>query len=389
MGKANSPIKVLHLVKTAVGATWALRQMAELVKLGVEVHAALPAEGPQLAAYRASGVIIHPQEIDFPIKTLWRLPKMMEDFRRCVGKVDPQIIHSHFVGTTLVMRLALGKKSPIPRIFQVPGPLHLEHPFFRKVEIATAGPMDHWVGSCRWTCDRYRSSGIAAENVHLSYYGTDLDIFASGEKGHLRRTLGIDEKVPIVGMVAFMYAPKRYLGQRRGLKGHEDLIDALSICLQSEPDIRGVIIGGGWNGASGYESRIRAYGRKKCGDRIFFLGTRSDVIPSYRDFNVAVHPSLSENVGGAVESLLLAVPTVASRVGGLPDLVKENETGRLAPPGSPPALAKIILEVLRDQKQAKEMALRGQDLARRLFDVKETASQVLTIYRALLAGNEG
>ena len=51
-------LKVLHLLKTAVGASWALRQTTELVKLGVEVHLALP-DGPMVARYKATGVVVH------------------------------------------------------------------------------------------------------------------------------------------------------------------------------------------------------------------------------------------------------------------------------------------------------------------------------------------
>ena len=75
----------------------------------------------------------------------------------------------------------------------------------------------------------------------------------------------------LVGMVAYMYSPKKYLGQRRGLKGHEDLIDAFEICLKDDPDIRCVIVGGAWNNATGYEQSVRSYAYEKCGDQIIFL----------------------------------------------------------------------------------------------------------------------
>ena len=52
-------------------------------------------------------------------------------------------------------------------MFQVPGPLHLEHPLFRTVELASASGSDFWIGSCRWTCERYRGSGIGAEKPRL------------------------------------------------------------------------------------------------------------------------------------------------------------------------------------------------------------------------------
>ena len=188
-------------------------------------------------------------------------------------------------------------------------------------------------------------------------------------------------------MVAYMYPPKRYLGQTRGIKGHEDLIDAIGIGLKDEPNIKGVFIGGGWNGASAYERRIRAYAERRCRDRIVFLGTRKDVLELYPDLDVVVHPSLSENVGGAAESLLLGIPTIATNVGGLPDLVKHDETGWLVPPRKPAQLAETILKVLRDPEKAREIALKGQVLAQSLFDVRQTACQVATIYHKIIASH--
>lgn len=380
-------LKVLHLLKTSIGAKWALLQMRELVKLGVEVHLALPAGGSLIAEYIQAGVIVHPVQLDFPIRHLWDCPKVLAELRDLVSRIAPDIIHSHFVGTTLSMRLALGKTHPIPRIFQVPGPLHLEHPFFRQAEILTSGSSDYWIGSCQWTRERYHKSGLPQERLFLSYYATDLEKFTNPKTGKLRQELGIDESIKIVGMVAFMYAPKRFLGQTRGLKGHEDLIDAIAICLETEPNIIGVFIGGAWNNARAYENRVRAYGKKRCGDRAIFLGTRNDVAELYPDIDVAVHPSHSENVGGAVESLLFSVPTIATNVGGFPDIVRHNETGWLVPPRSPKQLAETILECLKAPVHSHNLAVKGQKITKELFDVKRTAKEVLDIYKTILSLN--
>jgi glycosyltransferase involved in cell wall biosynthesis len=146
-----------------------------------------------------------------------------------------------------------------------------------------------------------------------------------------------------------------------------------------------VIIGGAWNNAVTYEQQVREYAAKRCGDRIIFLGTRHDVHELYPDFDVAVHPSLSENVGGAVESLLNAVPTVATNIGGFPDLVRHGVTGWLVPPANPVQLAETIVTVLEDPARAKEVAARGQTLAMYLFDVKRCAGEIADIYRKILS----
>jgi len=378
-------MKALHLVKTSIGATWALRLMRELVRLGVEVHVALPDGGPLVSQYESAGVTVHLLHLDFPVCRPWSWPGLFRKTRALVTSITPDVIHSHFVGTTVAARLGLGKQHPVPRVFQVPGPLHLEYMFFRKAEIALSGPRDFWIATCQRTYDRYRSSGIPAERLFLSYYGIDLDRLRMVKHGKLRTELALDWDAKIVGMVAFMYPPKLHLGQTRGIKGHEDLIDAFALCLKTIPKAVCVLVGGAWGGAAGYERRVRAYGRKKCGDRAIFLGTREDVPELYLDFDVAVHPSHSENLGGAAESLLLGVPTIATDVGGFPDLVIDGQTGWLVPPRDPSRLAQAIQEALNDPQEARQRAKTGQGRALSVLDVRQTARQVFDVYDEILA----
>src|SRR6185295_6374936 len=166
--------RVLHLVKTTRGATWALRQIAALRALGVDVIVALPSRTDGLAPeYARAGATVVEADLDFVPGP--RLAGSLQRCRALVERVQPDLIHSHFVGTTLVVRLALGRAHPVPRVFQVPGPLHLEHAITRRLELATAGPRDHWIGTCRWTEQAYLRLGVPRERVFLSYYGTALD----------------------------------------------------------------------------------------------------------------------------------------------------------------------------------------------------------------------
>lgn len=377
-------MRALHLIKTSVGATWALRLVRELVAVGVEVHVALPAGGLS-SQYEQVGARVHPFQADVAVRAPWRIPAQLQAFRELVQRVAPDVIHSHFVGTTLSMRLALGRHSTIPRFFQVPGPLHLEHPVFRTLEVASAGPMDRWIGSCEWTCERYRSLGVPSANVFKAYYGLDSSGWQKPPPGTLRRELGVSRDTPIVGMVAYFYAPKRYLGQTRGLKGHEDLIDAMVTVRRRRPEARVVFVGGPWGRAQAYADRVRRYAHARLGGAATFLGTRHDVPALYADLNAVVHPSLSENVGGALESQLLAVPTIATNVGGFPDAVRNGETGWLVPPRSPDRLAQAIEAALADPGRAELMAREGQRQARERFDLRRNAEAVVCAYESVLA----
>jgi glycosyltransferase involved in cell wall biosynthesis len=382
-------MKVLHIVKTAVGAKWAFEQVRVLCSLGIEIVVALPSDTEGLAPqYRQAGATVVRANLNFPSDHLWRVPKVCADLRRLVKEVEPELIHTHHVGTAFALRVALGKNSRIPRIFQVPGPLHLEHRFFASLDVILAGPRDFWIATCRWTHRKYQALGIQPKKIFLSYAATDLKPFSSERTGSLRREIGVSSDTPLIGMVAYIYAPMWFLGQTRGLKGHEDFIEALRLVREVRPDIRGVVIGGAWGNAAKYQARLQLLGARRCSRFLTFLGARSDIPIIYPDLDLAVVASYSENCGGAVEPLLSGVPVVATNVGGLPDLIQEHNTGWLVPPRNSEALARAILNALANRGEARRRALEGQKLARTLFDVETTGREVAAIYETILGDGD-
>jgi len=358
--------------------------MRELVNLGVEVHAVMPPGGSLIDMYKKFGVIVHEHDISFTFNPL-KMRRTILFLRYVVEKYNPDIIHSHFVITTIFMRLALRQNSKIPRVFQVPGPMHLEYYLFRRIELALANKNDHWIASCEWTRNCYKRLGIDPARIYFSYYGVDIDSFFPRKTNNLRKELNLSRDVKLVGIVAFMYAPRAYLCQKRGNKGHEDLIDAIAICRSRGLNIKCIMVGGAWAEGHRYEERVRRYAERRCGDAVVCLGTRGDVPDLYPDFDIVVHPSHSENVGGAVESLLLGRPTITTNVGGLPDLVKDGETGWLVPPKSPKALADKIEYALTHYDEAARLAENGKRLCMEMFDIRKNARDVFDAYRNILA----
>lgn len=376
-------MRILHLIKTTQGATWALRQMRELVALNVEVHVALPSYSGKASLYEKVGVKVHILDTDISIKSAWTIVGQLKVFRKLLREIKPDLVHSHFFGTTIVMRLAM-KGFCIPRIFQVPGPLHLEHFFFRNLELLVSDKNDFWLASCEWTQKKYRTLLLDPKKIFLSYYGTDTEDFVGESKEYLYNELGISAETKVIGMVAYMYSPKYYLGQKRGLKGHEDLIDAVSMVAEQYDNIKLVFVGGAWAGATDYENKVIGYGKNILKDKVVFLGTRTDVAKLYSGFDMAVHPSHSENVGGAVESLLMNIPTIASNVGGFPDVIQHKKTGLLVEARNPSDLAKKILYYLENPESAQKYTKKGTEYTRALFDVKRTAREVKEVYQKIL-----
>ncbi len=358
--------------------------------MGVETHVAVPTNsGKAIEEWVAAGATVHVSDLRLPLRHLPLLPTAARRARELVAAVRPDLIHSHFVTTTCLLRIALGRRHAVPRIFQVAGPLHLEHWWARWFEIALAGPSDFWIGSSRCINNWYHRSGVPSERLFLSYWGFETRKQSADKTGILRELVAARPGEIIVGNISWMYPPKFFLGQRVGLKCHEDLIEALGCVCRERPNVLGVIVGGAWNGATWYEEKLRRLAYTAAGHRIRFTGpiAGDTAKRAWRDFDLAVHVPLSENCGGVIEPLNAGVPVIASAIGGLPEVIIDGRTGTLVPPRRPRALAKAILEALDRRKQCLEMATEGKRLVDTMFDVERTAEEVYHVYRHLLDPN--
>ena len=383
-------MRVLHVVKTADGAKWAALQAAELTRLGADVHVALPtANGNTIRDWVEARATMHIVPLDYPVRSPWLLPSVCAHAREIVDTVQPDIIHCHHVGPALLMRQALGKSHPTPRIFQVPGPLHLEHWLYRKWDLASAGPNDRWIASSRCIQQHYLQAGVPRSKVFLSYYGFRPAGFSVTRTHVLRERLGIPRDAIVVGNISYIYAPKYYLGQRVGLKCHEDLIEALSRVIRVRRDAIGVLVGGPWGNAHEYARKLQRRAESVGKGRILMPGYLpfAAVRDAWPDFDCAIHVPLSENCGGVVEPLLAGVPTIAATVGGLPEVVVDGLTGVCVPPRDPGALSDAILEVLGNIERYRAMARSGRQLVAEMFDVRRTGEEVHRVYQHILSSN--
>jgi glycosyltransferase involved in cell wall biosynthesis len=100
-------------------------------------------------------------------------------------------------------------------------------------------------------------------------------------------------------------------------------------------------------------------------------------------FDIFVLPSLNEGMGRVlVEAMAAGKPVVASRVGGIPDLVHDGETGYLVPPADAKALSDAILKLLKNPDQAKLMGQRGKECCRQ-FSLEAMIAKLDNLYSDL------
>ena len=123
-------------------------------------------------------------------------------------------------------------------------------------------------------------------------------------------------------------------------------------------------------------------GRTASGPR---LGWRTDLPRIYADLDLLVVSSNNEGTPvSAIEAMASGCPVVATRVGGLADVIQDAETGYLVPPKQPQALAAAILELFRNPQTAEQMGQRAQLFVKERFSVDRLVCDTESLYEELL-----
>jgi glycosyltransferase involved in cell wall biosynthesis len=179
-------------------------------------------------------------------------------------------------------------------------------------------------------------------------------------------------------------APQRvgFVGRLERVKGCEYFIDAAGLITASHPDVAFVIAGTG-----SLDATLRARAASSpASKRITFSGYLDEPAPLLSTLDVLCVPSLSEASGlSAMESLALGVPVVASRVGGLPDVVIDGVTGALVPPADSGALAAAVSGLLADPERARALGRAGREHVEQHFTAARMVAAYLRVYEDLAA----
>jgi len=310
---------------------------------------------------------------------------------RILRREQIDIVHSHIFISVFIARLAAAL-ARTRHVAMIPGPRHLEAPLTRMADRLTWRLDDVTVAGCRYTHDLYATLGANAERLTTIYYGADAERFdpARADGAAVRRALGLGVDTPLVTLVAHFYAPtsgaqtpERTRG--RGLKGHDDFLNAARIIATRMPEVRFVLAGAGVmdRGETFRQQLINeCRGDALLRHRVLFTGHHHDIPSLLAASDVSVQCSLTENLGGTIEALLMESPVVATRVGGMPESVRDGETGLLVPPSDPDALAAAILRLLNDRDEAAAFGRAGRRLMLERFTWQRTVDDVEQVYRS-------
>ena len=206
----------------------------------------------------------------------------------------------------------------------------------------------------------------------VTFVANGIDELPAGDGRRMREELGVPADAPLIGAVAVL----------RPQKALDVLIRAVASLLPEFPELRVAIAGGGPDHER-LEGLIAELGAERA---IMLLGIRSDVPDLLAALDIAV---LSSDYEGsplaAMEYMEAGLPVVATRVGGMPDLIEEGVNGLLVERQDPDALAAAIARLLRDRDAARVMGLRGRERRRSEFTIDGTVRTLERMYEDLVA----
>ena len=194
-----------------------------------------------------------------------------------------------------------------------------------------------------------------------------IDALPGGDGARVRAELGIEPDAPVIGAVAVL----------RPQKALHLLLRAAAELVREHPRLRVLIAGDGPE----REPLEALVGELGLGESVRLLGLRRDVPDVLAALDVAVVSSDFEGTPLAVlEYMDAGLPVVATRVGGLPDLVEHGRHGLLVEPGDASALAGAIGELLRDPARARELGAAGRERRRTEFSIDRTVRTLEDMY---------
>ncbi len=303
---------------------------------------------------------------------------------RLIRKVRPHILHTHTAKAGAVGRAAAllaGNARPPVVVHTFHG--HVLRGYFdpvrarafRQLERTLARSTTALVAVSPQVRDDLVELNVApATQFAIVRLGIELDQRvspASNGRAEMRRVLGIGEQPFTVG----------WIGRMTGIKRTDDALLAFKSLRERGIDARLCLVGDGPD-RDQVERRAHELGVMR---ETLFLGYQEQVASFFAAFDVFILPSANEGTPvTAIEALAAGKPVVATRVGGIPDVVRDGEDGFLVAPGDVDALADRLAQLATDDKLRKRMGEAARSRVRERYSVERLVDDVDRLYRSLL-----
>jgi glycosyltransferase involved in cell wall biosynthesis len=185
-----------------------------------------------------------------------------------------------------------------------------------------------------------------------------------------REQLGLPTHGPLIGIV----------GRLVRIKDHDTFLHAAAQVSEAWPTANFVVAGDGE-----LRSELESRARTILGRHVFFTGWVLDLATLYRALDIVVLSSRNEGTPiTLLEAGAAGLPVVATRVGGVPDIVQDGETGLLAPTGRPSEIASLIIRLLKHPQLRQSMGQDARKLVTSRFSADRLVNDVNQLYHELL-----
>jgi len=355
--------------------------MKGMDKSRYEVQLACAPGGPLIDLVTAHGMKV------VPIRNLVQPVEPLKDFRAFVDLLSFlrsnifHIVHTHNSKAGFIGRLAARLAGADAIIHTVHGfAFHSREPLwrqvlFRNLERLAARWCDKMIFISQPLIDWALEERICPEEkITKIYSGIDLNLFRPVDEETKARhrekwNLGLHDAV--IGIVSKLWDGK----------GHHVLISAFKKIKQELKNARLVIVGEGYLHDQ-LISQVKGLGLE---DSVIFTGFMEDVPEVISTFDVAVLPSFFEGMGRVLlEAMAMGKPVVASRVGGIPDLVDHEKNGLLVEPGDVDGLAASLMRILKDRGLARSFGTAGQRKISEKFGAEQMVRAIDGVYQEIL-----
>lgn len=287
----------------------------------------------------------------FDLSTIFRLKDVLRQIQAKGNPFGPMIVHSHGTRAGFIARIGFTAPRRAKMVYtehRLDSDYHLSNPindWVQKKILSAQNSRTDLIIAVSSSVKKYllRSSSVLKEKVKVIPNGVELDEFR--KKVNIKEVKTV-HKAPIIGNI----------GNLNIQKGQIYLIEAMPEILKKHPLATLEIIGEGPERGN----LLKKIKQLKLSRNVTLLGNKNDIARYFDRFDVFVLPSIAETFGIAIlESMSVGVPVVASKVGGIPDIITDHKNGILVPPKNPKKIAEAILEVIDHPASAAKLKREG------------------------------
>jgi glycosyltransferase involved in cell wall biosynthesis len=352
------------------GAELSLLDLA--AAFGTRGEVLLLADGPFRAALSARGVVVHVESLGAlaRVKKETRVPHpasavdAIRVARRVAARARGRDLVYANSQKAFVVAAAAGLFARKPVVWHLRDILAAPHFSATNVRAATALAnlrAARVIANSQATADAFVAAGGRESLVRVVHNGIDpapFDAVTGDDAAAMRKEIGIEPGEFVIAL----------FGRFHPWKGQQVVLEALARL----PSVHALIVGAPLFGEEVFESALHAQAeRLGVATRAHFLGFRRDIPSLMAAADVIVHASVYPEPFGrvVVEGMLAGRPVVATRAGGIPEIVTDGESGVLVAPNDPVEMADAIAALRADPARAARIASRGAERARDEFTV--------------------